>query len=74
MGSKIERYINDISKFQYISCATGEIVNKYDFRGDGQGDFEDISDKTTKECLENYIAECEKQIEIAKECLDIFKE
>jgi hypothetical protein len=74
MTYRIEEYINSISKCQKFDSNSCQYETYYDFSGDGQGDYEWYSNKTTKECLENYIEYCEKQIEIAKECLDIFKE
>jgi len=66
MVSWIEKYINRIEtheKFDFV--ADTERVIWY-FYGDGEGDFENNSNATTLECIDNYITDCEKQIFLAK--------
>lgn len=59
MKYRIENYINHISGG--YPNEDGNFIH-----GDGICDFEEHSNKTTKECLIDYISRCEKQIEIAE--------
>lgn len=59
----IKKFINEIRKNpEYCEY-------KYTFLGDGVGDFEEIKDHTTKECLDNYIKYCKDQIVMATDVI-----
>lgn len=66
----INKYLNKIRKNKSYNNDYTKEIYIYDFFGDGEGDYEEISDLTTKECLVEYIKECFKQIELANECLN----
>jgi hypothetical protein len=70
MSYIIDRFINEIKKEDLLNNYYEKLGDKYIFYGDGFGDFEERSDKTTKNCLENYIKDCEEQIKLAKEVLE----
>jgi hypothetical protein len=65
----IELYINSIRKETYFSNVSFQEEERFTFQGDGEGDFEECSDKTTEHCLENHIDDCLNQIKLAQECL-----
>lgn len=65
----ITEYISFIRRFEELNPTTGEFYTDYLICGDGMGDFEERSNQATEKCLENYIKECNNQIEIAKELL-----
>jgi hypothetical protein len=67
--SEIREYINSISKYKEYSFVTYKDETAFRFFGDGQGDSEEIGNSATKEVVENYILDCQEQIEIAKEYL-----
>jgi len=69
----IKNYINHIHKTKRFSTISCRDEDSWYFEGDGTGDFEDGSDKTTPECLRNYIEDCEEQIALAKEHLSILE-
>lgn len=69
MEQKITDYITHISR---EFNADGEIEGII-FYGYGSSPIEEFAEDTTKECLEQYIEYCNKQIEIAKACLETDK-
>lgn len=50
-----------------------EYINTLKFLGDGFGEFEESSHTTTKDCITNYIIECEAQVDLAKKVLNILE-
>jgi hypothetical protein len=71
MSNQIEKYITNIEKRRVFSRDRCEDIDEWYFQGDGQGDFEKTSYSATKEVVEAYIIECNRQIEIAKEYLNV---
>lgn len=57
----IEKFINYISYLKERDYINDKDVENFTFYGDGQGDFEDHSNNTTIECLENYLVYLEEQ-------------
>lgn len=62
-------YINRINVYSELSLTSFEMEAVFEFYGDGEGDFETMSNSTTKKCIESYIVDCENQIKLAKELL-----
>jgi hypothetical protein len=70
----IEKFINEITKSKEYDYEKNYEYDDWSFYGDGQGDWENIGNDTTIECLDKYIIHCEKQIELAKEYKKYLKE
>jgi hypothetical protein len=68
MDARIEQHINHIEVDRWFDLDKfGEYVPRVRsvYCGDGQGDFEKRSYYTTIECLENYMVDCDDQIQLA---------
>jgi len=69
----INLYINSISKRKEFNKNNFEDQTVYKFTGDGYGDFEKWADSATKEVISSYILHCERQIELAKDYLEVIE-
>lgn len=68
MKNEIDRYINEINKSIEMNKNTFEDEVVWQFKGDGEGDFEEIaSDVRDIDILYHYIQHCKRQIELATE-------
>ena len=65
----IEKFINTIYKDRVYN-EDGKDTYWY-FKGDGTGDFEELGEETTVECLNYYIEYCKEQIRLAEEYLKL---
>ena len=66
----IKDYINSIGIRKEFNTKKFEDEDYYTFFGDGTGDFQVVSNSSTKEVVEEYIVYCKQQIEIAEKYLN----
>jgi len=63
----IKDYLNSIKRVRQFSFNSYHEEDIWTFTGDGEGDFEEIAEFTTENCILNYIAHCQDQIKLAEE-------
>ena len=64
----ILKYINEII-IRKVMNKDYEEIDEFEFRGDGQGDFETSSNCTDEKCILDYIKHCEEQIVLSEKYL-----
>jgi hypothetical protein len=65
----IEKYINRMSLRNDFCTKTFEDVEVWTFAGDGQGDFELVSNTADTRVIGQYIEYCKRQIELCEKYL-----
>jgi len=65
MKRQITQYINSIT-VDHVLDSDYNSIEQLQYMGDGVGDFENIGDDTTDNCLTQYIIYCKDQINLAK--------
>lgn len=65
MKRQITQYINSIN-VEHVLDSDYNSIEQLQYMGDGVGDFENIGDDTTENCLTQYIIYCKDQINLAK--------
>ncbi len=63
----IKDYLNSIKRVRQFSFNSYHEEDIWTFTGDGEGDFKQITEFTTENCILNYIAHCKDQIKLAEE-------
>jgi hypothetical protein len=74
MKTKLEKYINNMCKNTRYAKDYCEKEDYYTFHGDGEGDFEEFSERADLKIVFDYIAYCKKQINLAEEYIKLRKD
>ena len=68
---QIQEYINKIRFNKEWSSTSFNEEDTYTFFGDGAGDFEKVCSSATKKQVQDYIKDCEQQIQFANAYLKL---